>query len=188
MDATTAAVFWNPASCRQVLRAIAIPAQRSSRLSVLRLAESPCRATVLLTPDGMQHLLFREGARSLQVAISGASILQPVHLLVDALPPRPGWHQQRVLLACLDDLYRHGRFRAQSFPPDPRRHRLMFVAQALDGWLAGASYREIAVALFGAERVTADWTDPRRHLLDRVRRAVVRGRRLMTGGYRQFLA
>lgn len=62
------------------------------------------------------------------------------------------------------------------------------VLQALDGWLAGAPYRDIAVALFGEARVEADWTDPRRHLRDRVRRAVRRGRALMGGGYRTFLS
>ena len=141
----------------------------------------------MLTPDGMQHVLFREGARSLQLTVSGASILEPVHLLVDAVSPLPEGRWQRSLLACLDDLHHHGRLRMRYFPPHPRRHRLMFVLRALDGWLAGASYREIAIALFGAQRVAADWTDPRRYMLDGVRRAVSRGRQLMTGGYRQLL-
>jgi len=142
---------------------------------------------VLVTSGGIQHLLFRDGARSLQLAISGASILQPIHLLVDALPAQSAERRQRALLACLEDLHRYGQLRVQYFPPDPRQRRLTLVLQVLDGWLAHASYREIAVALFGAKRVATDWADPGRHLLDRIRRAVSRGRALMAGGYRQFL-
>jgi hypothetical protein len=187
IEATAATVFWDPASCRQVLHATALPVQSSWRSNAFRLAEIPCHAALLLTPDGTQHLLLRDGVRSLQLAIAGASILRPVHLLVEALPPRDDGHRQRALLACLEDLHRHGRLRARHFVPDPRRRRLRLVLQALDGWLAGASYREIATALLGAARIAADWSDPRRHLLDHVRRAVGRGRTLMRGGYQQFL-
>ena len=166
---------------------IALPANSFARLSAFRLAAIPCPATLLLAPDGTQHLLFRDGGRSLQLAVTGTSVLHPVHLLADALPSQTDRRAQHRLLACLSDLYHHGRLRPQYFPPDPRGRRLSVVLQALDGWLADASYREIAVAVFGAKRVATDWTDPRRHLLDRVRRAVARGRALMVGGYRQFL-
>lgn len=180
-------MVWDPAVCRQVLRAIALPVSSSARLSTFRLAAIPCHATLLRTPDGTQHLLFRDEGRSLQLAVTGTSVLHPVHLLVDALSSQPDLGAQHRLIACLGDLYDHGRLRAQYFPPDPRGRRLGVVLQALDGWLADASYREIAIAVLGAQRVATDWADPRRHLLDRVRRAVARGRALMAGGYRQFL-
>ncbi|MDE2167513.1 MAG: DUF2285 domain-containing protein [Alphaproteobacteria bacterium] len=141
----------------------------------------------MLTPDGTQHLLFRDGGRSLQLAVTGASVLHPVHLLADALSSQTDLRAQHRLLACLSDLYHRGRLRPEYFLPDPRGRRLRVVLQALDGWRADASYREIGVAVFGARRVATDWADPRRHLLDRVRRAVARGRALMAGGYRQFL-
>ena len=57
--------------------------------------------------------------------------------------------------------------------------------QALDATLAGASLREIAEGLFGAEAVTAGWyTDG--GLRSKVRRLVRRGRTLMGGGYRRL--
>jgi hypothetical protein len=59
--------------------------------------------------------------------------------------------------------------------------------QAPDGWFGVASYRDIALALFGEARVGADWSDPRKYLFDQVRRAVRRGRALMESGYRRFL-
>ncbi|CAD7379431.1 DUF2285 domain-containing protein [Xanthomonas arboricola] len=57
--------------------------------------------------------------------------------------------------------------------------------QALDATLAGASLRETAVGLFGAEAVAAGWyTDG--GLRSRLRRLVQRGQSLMRGGYRRL--
>ena len=57
--------------------------------------------------------------------------------------------------------------------------------QALDATLAGASLREMAEGLFGADAVAADWhTDSA--LRARVRRLVRRGEALMRGGYRRL--
>ena len=74
-------------------------------------------------------------------------------------------------------------------PPDltPYQTRmLMRILQALDAHLDGASTRQTAEALFGAERVKADWyrNTP---LRDQVRYLVRRGRQLMDGGYRDLL-
>lgn len=57
--------------------------------------------------------------------------------------------------------------------------------QALDATLAGASLREAAEGLFGAEAVTAGWYADG-GLRSRVRRLVRRGRSLMRGGYRHL--
>ncbi len=57
--------------------------------------------------------------------------------------------------------------------------------QALDATLAGASNREIAEGLFGADAVTADWHKDGA-LRARVRRLVRRGEALMRGGYRSL--
>lgn len=62
----------------------------------------------------------------------------------------------------------------------------MRALQALDGWLAKASQREIASALFGAERVAAQW-QPDSELRAQVRYLIRRGRELMDGGYRDLL-
>ena len=59
----------------------------------------------------------------------------------------------------------------------------MIVLQALDGALAGATQREIAIAIFGAARTECAWRDAGGHLRDTIRRAIRRGRFLMNGGY-----
>lgn len=58
---------------------------------------------------------------------------------------------------------------------------------ALDGHLAGLSYREIAIVLYSAERIGPYWTDDSRGYKSKVRRAVERGLALMNGGYRELL-
>ncbi len=69
--------------------------------------------------------------------------------------------------------------------PTPAALLELHTLQALDATLAGASLRETAAGLFGAEAVAADWyTDG--GLRSRVRRLVRRGQSLMRGGYRRL--
>ena len=124
---------------------------------------------------------------TLQVIVCGTSVFEPVGLLADALCPPRGMRNHINSLQCLNDLHVSGWLSHRYFPPEPRGRRLSVVLQALDGYLAGASYREIARALFGPIRTEADWSNPGDHLRDHVRRAIKRGRSLMEGGYRQFL-
>ena len=169
-----------------MLPAIALPFGPRRRTGQFTLAEVPCRTALLLTPDGRQHAWFMEAGHALQLSVTGASLLQPVRLLTDAVLPPQHIRARLLALECLTSINGRGRF------PNHRRgeshgQRLRVVLQALDGWLAGAPYREIAIALFGEARVEADWGDPRDHLRDQVRRAVRRGRQLMQGGYRKLL-
>lgn len=69
--------------------------------------------------------------------------------------------------------------------PTPAALLEMHTLQALDATLAGASLREIADGLFGADAVAADWHADG-DLRARVRRLVRRGNALMRGGYRRL--
>ncbi|MFB9264642.1 DUF2285 domain-containing protein [Bradyrhizobium erythrophlei] len=66
------------------------------------------------------------------------------------------------------------------------RRRLILALRALDGWLEGNSYRQIAQGLFGTLRVPdRGWkTD---NLRSQTIRLVKMGLRLMRGGYRALL-
>ncbi|SKC74529.1 DUF2285 domain-containing protein [Paraburkholderia hospita] len=69
--------------------------------------------------------------------------------------------------------------------PTPAALLELHTLQALDATLAGASLRETAVGLFGAEAVAAGWyTDG--GLRSRMRRLIRRGQMLMRGGYRRL--
>jgi len=70
--------------------------------------------------------------------------------------------------------------------PHRRRHRFVLMMRALDGWLAGFSYREIAEGLFGKERVRGrSWKD--HDLRSHTIRLVQSGIAWMRGGYRALL-
>ena len=77
--------------------------------------------------------------------------------------------------------------RPGSHPWGDRRgtdHELLTV---LNGRLAGKSWRETAVDLYGAKRVAAEWnTDS--WMRSRVRRLGKKARMLMEGGYRYLVA
>ncbi|BCM17691.1 DNA -binding domain-containing protein [Mesorhizobium sp. J8] len=147
----------------------------------------PCHATLLILAEGAQYVLLEHAGRHLQLAVSGASVLRPVLIHTDAIWPAADLRHRLWALECLNVLNAHGRLPKRLFRPEARCRRLRFVLRALDGSLAGASYRDIAEVLLGQARVHADWADPRDHLRDRIRRAVRRGRALMNGGYMSFL-
>jgi len=70
--------------------------------------------------------------------------------------------------------------------PSPTALQELHSLQALDAHLAGASLREVATGLFGADAVAMGWhTDS--GLRARTRRLVRRGEALMRGGYRRLL-
>jgi hypothetical protein len=123
--------------------------------------------------------------RTLQLAVVGADIACPVRITT-AIPVRVQRFTAHLRMAkCLHELCSKGRLPRDR--PHPGRRRLRIVLQALDGWLAGASHRDISCALFGDKRTKADWTDPSGHLRDTTRRAILRGRLLMNGGYKALL-
>ncbi|WP_245270466.1 DUF2285 domain-containing protein [Mesorhizobium ciceri] len=142
---------------------------------------------VLLARDKSQHVLLANGDDTLQLAVEGADILQPVTLRTEAIWPAMFSKHRLRALECLNALSLGRQLPARLFPPEKRGSRLTFVLRALDGSLAGASHRELAEVLVGQRRVDADWSDPRDHLRDRIRRAVARGRALMNSGYKDFL-
>ena len=70
--------------------------------------------------------------------------------------------------------------------PPRRRRRFALMMRALDAWLAGHSYREIAEGLFGKERLRGrSWKD--HDLRSHIIRLVKSGIALMRGGYRALL-
>ncbi len=186
MDASSAAVVWQTEYAR-ALNAVALPVSASLDLALFRLSDTRCSALLIQGSDGYQHVLFHCSGASMQLRISGASVLQPVHLLTDAASHTADLKSRLRRLAQFKELRTTGRCEFAEPVPKARADRLRLVLQALDGFLEGATLREIAIALFGAERVERDWDDDHRHLKDRARRAVARGKWLMEGGYKTYL-
>ena len=137
--------------------------------------------------DGTQHLLFRDTGQFLQMYVQGAELTKPVHLLTEViLSPNRLKHQLRAFER-FNVLFAGGTLRQKQLLPGLPSQRLGISLRVLDGRLAGASYREIAIALFGPDRVNKDWNGPGDHIKNRIRRAAQRGAVLMQGGYRALL-
>jgi hypothetical protein len=144
----------------------------------------PGRTDTLIAGDGA-HLLLRtcHGTHRLWLPEGLPAIGTPLSLRLDLDP----YATERAAAAL--------RFwRAVTLPPSrrttppPKRDfvRRTLTLRALDGALAGASYRTIADVLFGTERVGAEpWKTS--SLRGQVLRLVAEGRRLMEDGYREFL-
>lgn len=70
-------------------------------------------------------------------------------------------------------------------PSDAKHLRNALIAH--DGEIAGASRREIASALYGSDVVNSDWSEPSGRLKAIVKRDVLRGRRLVSSGWRNLI-
>lgn len=152
---------------------------------VHRLLEHHSFRRIVLTADGNQHLLFHDAEQFLQVCARGANLAEPVHLLTEVLSQEKRTRQFRSF-KCFNALLASGTL-GRKPSPDPQSQRLRTALRTLDGRLAGASYRDIAVALFGRDRVYDDWRASGDHLKNRIRRAAQLGISLMERRYRSLL-
>lgn len=80
-----------------------------------------------------------------------------------------------------------GRSTSPATIPATTQNRLRAALVGVDGHTAGRSYREIAIRIYGEDVVEQSWSDIDRVLKNRTVRAVQRGRRYVTGGYRKLL-
>lgn len=132
--------------------------------------------------DDGEHVLLQSGRDQCQLWLpdlqAGSRPLAAV-ILLDELAP----HRAEAALRFWRLLRDKPPHRAEH-PPDLRR--VFSLLRALDGYLDGASYRQIAERLFGKARVAADpWKTA--SLRDATIRLVRGGVALMRGGYRKFL-
>lgn len=84
-------------------------------------------------------------------------------------------------------LWRTGRFARLLFPDEPGLPRRLEALRVGDALADGASYREMAIALFGQDRVRAEWKGRSDFLLSRVRRRADEARGMSAGGWRGLL-
>ena len=180
-------MLWRPEVSNAVLPVQAQPTTGNVETSALNISWLECRVAVVRAPDGTQHILFANGARRLQLAATGSDLARAGRLMTDAVAPPKLVERRLLLIRQLSTLIRRGDLPTHLHPPDPRSARLGFILRVLDGSLATASQRDIAEAIIVRERVNADWTDPRDHLRDRLRRAVRRGSRLTQLEYLRLL-
>ncbi len=91
-------------------------------------------------------------------------------------------------LGRLSALCRLGRFPKSLFAPEISAPKWANALQAYDGMVAGASQREIAIALFGQRLVQEEWNGRSDFLRLRVQRLLSYARKMVDGGYRLLLS
>jgi hypothetical protein len=137
---------------------------------------------ILVDARGRQHVVLRARGASLQFLVEGADVTAgPVGLAL-LMRGLTATHEACGHLSALRRiLSRASAGGGKDWTTLALRLRNVLIA--LDGHAAGASYREIAVVLYGPDYVAWDWLAQK----ERVRRHVRRGLALSAGGYRNFL-
>jgi len=186
-EAPFARIIWRADIDPGTLRIIAAPATLSDP-GGFRLDRIARWLTVVEGEGGREHAVLSDGWHHLRLDIVAGSLreAQAIQLRfcgLDWTKAEAGLLPMRRLFA----LYRHGRFADSLFPADPRMGRRVGLLRVHDAITAGASHREIAMALFGVERVKSDWRDAGESLRSRVRRLAYDARNMALGGYRQLL-
>jgi hypothetical protein len=180
LDAWSTSVFWAPGT-RPWLHARILPGPACARGFLLE--HLRCQKGLLLGPEGGTLMLTGNGETvALGCEGEGEALLAPGAAFVLSVP---GPQELEGAISALDD------FRLLLAPglpePSPRAKQWQSYLTALDAAKAGASYRDIAVLLYGEAATAKHWRNPARHMKDAVRYAVRRGGELMEGGYRRLL-
>lgn len=142
---------------------------------------------ILIDAVGRQHVILRAIEGTLQITITGSAQIVSAPAAFS------------LLLQNVRDIGRNARHltrlqRLLAAPTLSTNTPLRWTAQtkrmrdaliALDGRRAGASFREVAIVIYGRERIDRDW--PGTGLKVRVHRDFQRGLALANGGYRDLL-
>jgi hypothetical protein len=144
--------------------------------------------TIVAGPDGGEHVVLSDGWHHIRLDVLAGSIAagDPV-ILHYSLSGLTSVERKILPLRRFLHFCRHRRFAGSLFAADSRIARELTVVRVHDAVSSGASQREIAIALFGADRVAEGWDGRTDSLRSRVRRLVVDGRAMARGGYRRLL-
>lgn len=139
----------------------------------------------VLSFDGEEHVIIQQGVISARFKIKGRSFLKDDCQLVYQIE---GLERFNLVAETLSNLRR---LKCDTQPAKiafgQTELRLRECLVALDGHIAGRTYRDVAEVLYGSNRVKEVWTNETRHLKDKVRRAVAAGVDYMNGGYLKLL-
>ena len=178
--------FWHPDALKRVVRVRAEPPKLHESTALLALSSFKVDRVAAIGVDNVPLVLMKGPGSHVPVEIRGLAAL--------TLPFAPVFEIDGLLdlSAQTELLKRLHRFAEQAptgasrlaFAIDERLHHALI---ALDESLAGKTYRQIAITIFGEKRVAEEWQGPSQFLKDRTRRLVAKGTELMLGGYRDLL-
>jgi hypothetical protein len=186
LTALQARHVWLPDAGASTLLGVTEPGYASNKRSErIFLPSLPSLEHILIDAAGRQHVVLRANQASIQLTIEGADLTaRPVAitLLVPAFHRIAATRQQ---LDLLDRVLSPDRAPSSVVPRWTTRTRnLRDALITFDGRRAGAGNKEIAIFIYGAEDVAADWDAG---LRQRMQRHYSRAEALAAGGYRAFL-
>lgn len=144
--------------------------------------------TVAADTAGKEHAVLSDGLHHIRLDLDAGSLTtgSPV-VFTFSLRGIAGSMARVLPLRRLLDLCRHRRFTASLFPYDPRIDRWILLLRVHDALCDGASQREIAIALYGADRVAREWSGRSDSLRSHTRRLIRDAQAMAQGGYRSLL-
>lgn len=138
--------------------------------------------------DGLEHVVLSDGVHHIRLDLVSGSLANERSVLLRYRIDGIGNAERKILpLRRLLHLIQRRRFAKSLFPEEPSMARRLLALRVHDALLDGASQREIAIALFGHERVTAQWHGRSDSLRSSIRRLVKEAAAMASGGYRSLL-
>jgi hypothetical protein len=179
-----APVFWHSKALKGVVR-LNTAKLKGTDTTPRTLADFKVDRRAVIGVDGVALVLMKGRGSCVPVAIEGLSALTSSFAPVFELCDLDDLSGQTELLKRLRRFTEpENANQKPSFTSDERLHHALI---ALDESLAGKTYRQIAITIFGERRVAEEWLGPSQFLKDRTRRLVAKGTELMKGGYRDLL-
>lgn len=179
-------VFWYPTALGQAVRVRAAPSRNSKTAQPFTLASFNVGRTAAIGVDNIPLVLMKGPGVLVPIEIHGIAALSHPFAPVFEIDGFADLSRQTESLKRLQRFVEQ-RPNSESRPAFGADERLAHALIALDESRNGKTYRQIAIAIFGASRVAEDWNGPSQFLKDRTRRLVAKGRELMMGGYRELL-
>ncbi|MBW7836530.1 MAG: DUF2285 domain-containing protein [Sphingomonadales bacterium] len=190
IPAPKADVFWSERACSSILLASSAEPRSVDPIYSVAPDENTFELSVYSDRNNRLHHLFKTVEGHFQIILLNTKSYMKGNVLLFHLP----WfgtfqtHVEtiRSFIAAVDKR-RSGC--SQSVAQKPtiaiRNRQLQLIT--LDGYLAGKSLREIAESIYSPDIVATEWSDPRQHMKDRLRKIIKRAVLRMNGGYLDFL-
>jgi hypothetical protein len=165
-------------------------AARADRLGTAAAADFradalPKPTSIHVDAAGRQHVVIKSGSRRMTLTIGGAAVAVAPARLTFEMTSLAGLFAAQRNVALLQELLEDEATNPSAWTATGLEKRDALIA--LDAHCNGASHREVAVMIFGLDKVEAEWVADGCDLKDYVRRCRSRGVRLMQGGYRRLL-
>jgi hypothetical protein len=184
LDCLAARVFWRTDVSPCIVTISMVPASSSSRSLFTDQLQHALRQEFFYTDEG-NHYLFKGVFQDFQfILINYICEFEAADIAFHFCADKSTDAQLNALRSFLVFLSGRSDDLTEGRPFEAKLQRCRQLV-ALDANMAGASYRDIAILLYGEAAVSSNWHSG--HLKDRVRYAVREGKRLMNGGYRELL-